>query len=288
MRVGSRGPARADVSNGSVGRDQSLGRRCGRHGQGPTGNHGRYVMAPPLLVEHNSGEPVTMMYVSGTAKSGRYDRTEGGDPGLLIGRGQNNSLVRPVNAREVGRGSGTTAMYTTGDNRGIIGKAGGVVVNAPANRAIGIRTPQQTQRPPPTPLAFVSGMPLNVPGCRGCTESSRARLDEPVLFLEDRHAAGVFSEAQIEEEDDDNEVDYFDRFDGLGETESKASATAFWQQQLQAAGAGIEIHSEACGSSSIDGRQPISSWRIKERTKTLNVGLIMCLKLGERVVPFAC
>lgn len=99
-------------------------------------------------------------------------------------------------------------------------------------------------RQPPTPLA-VARTPGIVQGCLECDEAVMARLDEPVLLMEDRHAAGVFGFGEDEER-------VFDGGARLGAT---------------VGGGGRRKHS--------------ATWRLRERTKTFNVGLIVCLNIGE-------
>ncbi|CAN0299709.1 unnamed protein product, partial [Laminaria digitata] len=107
----------------------------------------------------------------------------------------------------------------------------------------------------PVPMAVASGTPTIYPGCQECRELVKARLDEPVLLCEDRHRPGVFDTTT------DGSV-----CGGAGGAEGGASGRQQQHQQHQQ-------HQQLA-------RKRGSTWRLRERTTTFNLGLILCLNIG--------
>lgn len=172
-------------------------------------------------------------------------------------------------------GLGTNARGV-GVSTGPIGPGGGTVVTAPTRPTTGrTRTPQQgdSKRSPPTPLTLLTGTPSNVTGCGACAETLAARLDEPLLLMEDRHAAGVFAEQDGGSDDSDDDMGGLPQ----GRAEEKKAAK-------------IATNSGAIGETGVtgtsiggDGQRHRAIWQ-QRGPRTSHVGLIICLHVGERYI----
>lgn len=121
------------------------------------------------------------------------------------------------------------------------GGGGGGRARSPAK---GITKRASLRKRLPIPMVMRLGTQTMNSQCRECRELSQARLDEPVLLREDRHAAGVFAD--------------------VGSRGEQAQ-----EQEQQGSSGG--------------GRRRGFPWRMRERskTKTFHVGLIACLNIGE-------
>ena len=104
----------------------------------------------------------------------------------------------------------------------------------------------------PVPMAVASGTPTIYPACQECRELVKARLDEPVLLCEDRHRPGVF-----------------DTTTGEGGAEEGGGGSGRQQQQQQ------HQHEQQLA------RKRGSTWRLRDKTATFHLGLILCLNIGE-------
>ena len=104
----------------------------------------------------------------------------------------------------------------------------------------------------PVPMAVASGTPTIYPACQECRELVKARLDEPVLLCEDRHRPGVFDTTSSD-----------GGADGAEGASGRQQQQQQHQQQQQLA------------------RKRGSTWRLRERTTTFHLGLILCLNIGE-------
>ncbi|CAM9414551.1 unnamed protein product, partial [Ectocarpus sp. 6 AP-2014] len=85
--------------------------------------------------------------------------------------------------------------------------------------------------------------------CPECQDLVKARLDEPTLMSEDRHRW---------------EDGAFGAGGGASET-------------LESGGGGEQAAAEEAGSTA---RRAASAWRLRELTRTFNVGIILCLNFG--------
>lgn len=199
--------------------------------------------------------------------------------------GSSNGVTRTSISNTVRSTVSDTRIHGMRFNAGVIGRAGGVAVAAPARPPSRTRTLQYEEGnpPPPAPLTLLTGTPSITPGCGACAETVRARLDEPTLLKEKRHAAGVFVEA--DEDSEDSDEDDPARVPNSRATEKaaeKAAARAFWQHHYHAAGGGAgggEIGA-AGGLNSGDGQRHRAIWK-QRGPKTSSVGLIICLNIGE-------
>ena len=106
-------------------------------------------------------------------------------------------------------------------------------------------------------MAVASGTPTIYTACQECRELVKARLDEPVLLCEDRHRPGVFDTTSSE--------------GGVGGAEE---ASGRQQQHRQ--------HKQEQQLA----RKRGSTWRLRERTTTFHLGLILCLNIGKVFLYF--
>lgn len=213
------------------------------------------------------------------------NRGSGADAGIAAA--STSTTSRSSNSRSIGSGGSSTRIRGVGVNGGSIGPGGGVVVPAstiPHNR---IRTTQteEGKRPPPAPLTLITGTPLTTRNCGACAETVKARLDEPVLLMDDRHAAGVFSEADEDSDDSDDDSRDESQARATERAAEKAAATAFWQHHHHAAGGAGGWMGTGGGLSGGDGQRHRAIWRPRG-PKTSSVGLIICLNIGEAYVHF--
>lgn len=140
----------------------------------------------------------------------------------------------------------------SGDRRGFINPAGGGVIGDGSSRTVGNASGQ----PLSAPRAVSQGSPEAMTGCSEYAATLRARLDEPVLLREERHQFRVFDGGGV------GGGDVGDNGDADGEEEgAHLPATAHQGQG--------------------------ATWRLRERTKTSNVGLIICLNIGEPSTPYS-
>lgn len=275
-RIGTRSPSSGGTgSSAGVATDDA-----GRH---PTRvsrytNSGKPQQLNPLagqqyelnLVERQ--HMVTLPYVSSAGGAGEVTRqpyyADNNNNGLATG---NNGLAggafpstalapsQPSKSRQgsglsqIRGGSGGGGDAGSSSNNNGMGAEGSISVGNSSNDRNNLVSPSRRRPlPPPSspaPLPVAPGTLVSVPGCIECGEVARARLDEPVLLMEDRHAAGVFGSDDIE-------------WDGSG-----------W-------GGGVQ-GSSGIGAGGGGGRKQGATWRLRERTKTFNVGLIICLNIGE-------
>lgn len=116
----------------------------------------------------------------------------------------------------------------------------------------------------PLPKAVSSGTPVLYPKqCFVCGERVSARLGEPVLLREERHEEGVLKCVG-------GDV-------GVGVTSPPTPPELNPQPKQQRHNRQLRQVHGAGGVSTVG-----STWRLRERTKTFDVGIILCLNIGER------
>ena len=123
--------------------------------------------------------------------------------------------------------------------------------------------------PLPLPKAVSSGTPVLYPKqCVACSERVSARLGEPVLLRDERHGTALFRSSD----------------EGVGVEVTQATSMQLHptpqQQQLKLQ----QREREAAQGAGRSGRTTStlgSTWRLRERTKTCHVGIILCLNIGE-------
>ncbi|CAN0253804.1 unnamed protein product, partial [Ectocarpus fasciculatus] len=207
----------------------------------------------PQQGQRRSSNDTPSRFVPGPAPASKHNKAPAGESWFVNASGRS---VAPAT------GYAAAAASSAAGNGPAAGAAGGP--GSPIITALRVQaTPENIL---PVPMVVGSSSSGGGGGCGGggtvpeinakcpeCQDLVKARLDEPTLMSEDRHRweDGAFGG------------------EGGGASETLLESGAGGRQEAAAAA--------AAGSTA---RRAASAWRLRELTRTFNVGIILCLNFG--------